>query len=65
MRCCAYAVPRRAPAGRDVLGIRLLRVDAAAAAKVGKLELVVEHEDVLGLDVSVEDAVAVHVVHRL
>mmetsp|Transcript_49067 Transcript_49067/g.118233 ORF Transcript_49067/g.118233 Transcript_49067/m.118233 type:complete len:227 (+) Transcript_49067:799-1479(+) len=59
------ALGRAVPAGRDVLGVRLLRVDAAAAAEVGELELIVEHEDVLGLDVSVEDAVAVHVVHRL
>jgi hypothetical protein len=47
------------PARRDVLGARLLGVDAAARPKVGELERVVRQQDVLGLDVAVEDAVAV------
>jgi hypothetical protein len=43
----------------------LLGVDASAAAKVCQLKSVVHDEDVLRLDVAVEDAVAVHVVHGL
>ena len=56
---------RAVPPRRDVLGVGLLRVDAAARAEVGELELVVRDQDVLRLDVAVEDAVAVHVVHAL
>ena len=53
------------PAGADVLGVRLLAVDAAAGAKVGQLQHLVADQNILRLDVAVEDAVAVHVVHRL
>ena len=56
---------RIAPAGGDVLCVGLLAEDAAARAKVRELEVVVHDENVLGFDVPVEDAVAVHVVHRL
>ena len=53
------------PAGADVLGVWLLAVDAAAGAKVGQLQHLVADQNILRLDVAVEDAVAVHVVHRL
>jgi hypothetical protein len=39
------------PSSTDVLGVGLLRVDAAAAAKVRELQAVVHDEDVLRLDV--------------
>eukprot|EP00967_Tisochrysis_lutea_P006869 scaffold8222_cov21-Tisochrysis_lutea.AAC.1 len=47
----------------DVLSIGLLGVNAPAAAKVCQLQAVVHDENILGLDVPVEDAVAVHMVH--
>mmetsp|Transcript_111919 Transcript_111919/g.321526 ORF Transcript_111919/g.321526 Transcript_111919/m.321526 type:complete len:333 (-) Transcript_111919:212-1210(-) len=53
------------PTGTDVLGEGLPRVDAAAAAQVGELDLVVAEEQVLGFHVPVEDAVPVHVVQGL
>ena len=59
------ALGRSVPSRRDVFGVRLLRVDAAARAEVGKLESLVGDKDVLWLDVPVEDTVAVHVVHAL
>ena len=43
---------RAVPACRDVLGVWLLRVDAAATAEIGELELVVRDQDILGLDVA-------------
>mmetsp|Transcript_100 Transcript_100/g.273 ORF Transcript_100/g.273 Transcript_100/m.273 type:complete len:315 (-) Transcript_100:409-1353(-) len=57
------ALWRAVPPGGYVLRVGLLGVDAAAGAKVRKLELVLHEENILGLDVSMEDAVAVHVVH--
>ena len=69
------AFGRPVPASRDVLSEGRLRVDPTAGAEVRKLNLLVLDEDVfaasieakrvLRLDVSVEDAVLVHVVDRL
>lgn len=42
----------------DVLGVRLLGVDAAARTKVGHLEGLVRDKDIFRLDIAVEDAVA-------
>ena len=53
------------PACRDVLCVRLLRVDTTTGAEVSQLHVVLHEEDVLRLDVTMEDAVAVHVVDRL
>ena len=53
------------PTRGDVLCVRLLGVDAAARPEVGELDVVLHEQDVLGLDVAVEDAVAVHVVDGL
>mmetsp|Transcript_75967 Transcript_75967/g.245889 ORF Transcript_75967/g.245889 Transcript_75967/m.245889 type:complete len:257 (+) Transcript_75967:1021-1791(+) len=53
------------PARADVLCERLPRVDASTAAQVRELDLVVHQQQVLGLDVAVENAVAVHVVQGL
>ena len=43
----------------------MLGVDATAGAKVGQLHLVLHQQDVLRLDVTMENAVPVHVVYRL
>ena len=56
---------RTVPSGRDILCVRLLRVDATTRAEISQLDLVFHKEDVLRLDVSVEDAVSVHVVNGL
>lgn len=50
------------PSSRDVLGVRLFAVDAAARAEVSKLDLVVHKQDVFWFYISVEDAVTVHVI---
>ena len=59
------ALGRAVPPCRDVLRVRLLRIDTAAGAKVGEFNLVLHQKNVLRLDVTMEDAVAVHVVDRL
>ncbi len=53
------------PPGGDVLREGLFLTDAPTTAEVGQLDHLVRDEDVLGLDVAVEDAVGVHVFHRL
>jgi hypothetical protein len=62
---CEQALGGAVPSGRDVLGVWLFTVDAAARAEVSKLDLVVHKQDVLWFDISVENAVTVHVVDRL
>mmetsp|Transcript_28098 Transcript_28098/g.69182 ORF Transcript_28098/g.69182 Transcript_28098/m.69182 type:complete len:286 (-) Transcript_28098:170-1027(-) len=59
------ALGRAVPPRGDVLRVGLLAVDAAATPKVCQLQAVVHDEDVLGLDVAVEDPVAMHMVHGL
>ena len=59
------ALGRPVPPRRDVLRERWLRVDTPARAKVCQLHLIVLQQNVLRLDVSMEDAVPVHVVDRL
>lgn len=44
---CEEALGRAVPSRRDVLSVGLLRVDAAARAKVGQLELFVGYQDIL------------------
>mmetsp|Transcript_5980 Transcript_5980/g.17996 ORF Transcript_5980/g.17996 Transcript_5980/m.17996 type:complete len:257 (-) Transcript_5980:263-1033(-) len=61
---CEEALGRAVPSRRDVLSVGLLRVYAAARAKVGQLELFVGYQDILRLDVAVKDAVPVHVLDR-
>lgn len=50
---CEQALWRPVPAGGDVLGIGLLRVDAPTAAKVRQLETLINDQDVFWLDVPV------------
>ncbi len=70
------ALGRAVPARGDVLGEGRLRVDAAAGAEVGELNLVFFEQNIfpgrvsgvrggLRLDISVEDSVFVHVVDGL
>jgi len=59
------ALGRPVPPGRNVLGVGLFAEEALAAAEVGQLDQFAAHQDVLWLDVTVEDAVLVHVLYRL
>ena len=59
------ALGRAVPPRRDVLCVGLLRIDAAAGAEVGQFHLILHQKNVLRLDVSVEDAVAMHVIDSL
>mmetsp|Transcript_103958 Transcript_103958/g.238005 ORF Transcript_103958/g.238005 Transcript_103958/m.238005 type:complete len:242 (-) Transcript_103958:19-744(-) len=59
------ALRRPVPSRRDVLRIGLLGVDPTTAAQIRQLQGVIPDEDVLRLDITVEDAVPVHVVHCL
>jgi hypothetical protein len=61
---CQQALRRTVPAGADIFSIRLLRVNSSTGTEVSELYLVVHQQNVLGLDVSVKDAVSVHVVDR-
>ena len=47
------ALWRSVPAGGDVLGVRLLGVDAPTAAKVRQLQTLIDDQDVFWLDVPV------------
>lgn len=53
------------PASGDVLRVRLLRIDATAGAKVGQFNLVLHQKNILWLNITMEDAVTVHVVDCL
>ena len=59
------AFGRTVPPGRDVLSVRLFRVDTTTTAKVCKFHLVLHEENVLGLYVTMENAVTVHVIYGL
>ena len=48
-----------------MMGHTRIPVDSSAAAKVCKFEHIVCNEDIFRLNIAMEDAVAVHVVHRL
>ena len=53
------------PPRRDVLCVRLLRIDATTTTKVGQFDLVFHQQDVLWFDVTMENAVTVHVIDSL
>jgi hypothetical protein len=53
------------PACGDIFCVRLLGVDATTAAKVCQLKVIIHNEDVFWLDVSMEDAIAMHVIQAL
>ena len=53
------------PPGGDVLCIGLLRVDSSARAEVCKLYVIFAQQDVFRLDISMKNAVSVHMVNRL
>lgn len=55
----------RAPSSGDVFSVGLFAVDASAAAEVGELQAVIHNQNVLRFYIAVENAVPVHVVHRL
>lgn len=55
---------RPIPPRRNILSVWLLGVNSSAGPKVSKFDVVFRKENVLRLDVSVEDAVSVHVVNR-
>mmetsp|Transcript_95509 Transcript_95509/g.292121 ORF Transcript_95509/g.292121 Transcript_95509/m.292121 type:complete len:343 (-) Transcript_95509:290-1318(-) len=53
------------PPGADVLCIRLPGINPSATAQVGELNLVIQQEQVFWFDISVENAVPVHMVKSL
>lgn len=57
---CIFGI---APSRGDIFCIRLLRVHPTTASEICKLQAVVHDEDVFGLDVSMENAIAMHMVH--
>jgi len=59
---CKQALRSSVPPGGDVFGVRLFRVDASAGPEIGQLHDVILEQDVLWLDISVKDAVAVHMI---
>ena len=59
------AFRRAVPASTDVFRVGLLAVDASARAKVSKLNLIIHQQNVLWFNVSVENAVSMHMVYRL
>jgi hypothetical protein len=50
------------PSSRNILGIRLLRINASTGAKISKLDMVLTEEDIFWFDISVENSVSVHVI---
>ena len=58
------ALWRPVPPGGDVLCIGLLRVDSSARAEVCKLYVIFAQQDVFRLDISMKNAVSVHMVKR-
>ena len=53
------------PSSRDILSKRGLGINPSAGAKVSQFNGVVEKEDVLRFDVSMEDTISMHVVNGL
>lgn len=56
---------RSVPSGRDILCEGRLRVDTSAGSKVCKLNHIARNQNILRLDISVINAVSVHMVYRL
>lgn len=57
------AFGRSVPPRGDVLGVGLLGVDASARPEVGQLDLVLHQQNVFWLDISMENAVTMHVIY--
>ena len=53
------------PTSRNVLCVRLFRVDATAGTEIGQFDVVFHEQNVLRLDISMEDSVPVHMINRL
>ena len=53
------------PPRRDILCVGLLRIDATTTTKVGQFDLVFHQQYVLWFDVTMENAVTVHVIDSL
>ena len=52
------------PTSRNVLRVWLFRIDAAAGAEIGQLHVVLHEQNVLGLDISMENTIPVHMIDR-
>ena len=50
------------PTSRNVLRVWLFRIDAAAGAEIGQLHVVLHEQNVLGLDISMENTIPVHMI---
>ena len=52
------------PSGRNVLRVGLFGVNASTGSEIGQFNVIIGQKDVFGLDVSVENAVSMHVINR-
>lgn len=57
------ALGRTIPTSRDIFRVGLLRVDTAAGAKIGQLDMILHEQNVLRFYISMEDTVPVHMIN--